>query len=324
MSSSGRRVPVLTTGGTISMRLQDGTPFDQADLTTGLDGSQVVLDFRSVLDKGSKDIVPADWEVVGAAVSDALAEDPAGLVVTHGTDTLAYTAAALSFLLPNPGVPVVLTGSMIPGGDAGSDSVANLRDAVEVAAHGDLGEVCVVFAGNVLRGNRARKVHSHELDAFASVNRAPLGTIGAGPMTLAGRPRAPRADPRLLPGFESRVAFVTLTPATTPEVLDRALDGMAGSVLAGTGIGHVHEDLHPVIERFDRPVLLTTQVPVGGERLGLYPSDRRTLALRNVVPAGPMTPETALVKLMWALGQPGDPWALLRADLAGELEEDLG
>lgn len=301
--------------------------FDQTELAAEVGLSDVELCFQAVLDKGSKDMVPADWETLGKEVSSALALGVDGIVVLHGTDTLHYTASALSFLLPDPGVPVVLTGSMIPGGDPESDSVANFRDAVTVAAYGDIGEVCVVFSadrprtsGVILRGNRARKVHSQHIDAFASVNLEPLGQIAEGRISLAAiaRPRSVARPAQTSTGFEPNVALVVLTPSVTPEFLLHTLDLTAGAVLAGTGIGHLHEDLHQAIEKYARPVVITTQVPLGGEALGLYQEDQVTLALANVVPGGSTSAEAALVKLMWALRQPEDVYALLRADIAGE------
>jgi L-asparaginase/Glu-tRNA(Gln) amidotransferase subunit D len=231
-------------------------------------------------------------------------------------------------MLRDLNVPVVMTGSMIPGGYTGSDAAANLEDAIAVAALGDFAEVCVVFSADtartkavIIRGCRARKVHSHAIDAFASINAPPIGTIAKGVITrtaLAVRPRSASVL-HLATALEPNVVLVKLTPNLTADALARQLQGAAGAVLEGTGVGHIRSDQQAVVAAFGRPVVIGTQALYGGERLGSYDVDRAILAIANVIPAGDMISETALVKLMWALGQGGDVKALMRTDVAGEI-----
>lgn len=263
---------------------------------------------------------------------EAASQRPTGVIVLHGTDTLQYTACALTFLLGDPGVPVVMTGSMIPGGDVGSDALANLRDAITVAAEADFAEVCVVFsadlersAGLIIRGCRARKVHSRAINAFASINSPPIGTVSDGQIrrtTLAVRPRAaPRF--RAVTRIDPNVPLIKLTPNVSPEALARCLLGSSAAVLEGAGVGHIRTDLQPVVVQFAKPVVISTQAVFGGEQLGTYDVDRRILALPNVIPGGDMPSETALVKLMWALCQEGDVKAIMRTNVAGEFNPAL-
>src|SRR5262249_21976921 len=142
------------------------------------------LEFKEVLRKGSMSIVPEDWQLMAAAVAEAVARQPRGVVILHGTDTMHYTASALALMLRNLSIPVVITGSMIPGGDSGSDALANLRDAIAVAAKANFAEVCIVFSADadrtkavIIRGCRARKMHSCAINAFASINVPPIGTV---------------------------------------------------------------------------------------------------------------------------------------------------
>src|SRR5262249_23107145 len=145
-----------------------------------------------------------------------------------GTDTLAYSASALTFLLGDCGVPVVMTGSMIPGGDPGSEALANLRDAITVAARADFAEVCVVFSadperseGIIISGCRARKIHSRAINAFASVNSPPLGRVSGDRIlrtALAARPRG-MAQRRVVTSFDPNVALIKLTPNMSSEML---------------------------------------------------------------------------------------------------------
>jgi L-asparaginase type I len=324
------KIIVLTTGGTIGHSSgKDGIAvmnFDPAGLAIA--PADVDVEFKSILRKGSMDIDPDDWVVIAHAVADATALAPCGIVILHGTDTMHYTAAALSFMLRDLGVPVVMTGSMIPGGDNGSDALANLRDAVAVAAHADFAEVCIVFSadaprtkGVIIRGCRARKVHSHAINAFASINAPPIGTIAGDTIarsSLAVRPRA-SSKPILATAIDRNVVLIKLTPNLEPDTLARLLDGASAAVLEGTGAGHIKTSLQPVVARFGKPVVVSTQAIYGGERLGTYDVDRHILAIANVIPGGNMTSETALVKLMWALKQDGDVRSIIQRSYAGEI-----
>lgn len=315
-----RKVIVLTTGGTIGHRSEkDGLAtlsFDPAGLVSALALPNIDMDFRAVMRKGSMDVAPAEWVIIARAVADALADGPHGVVIAHGTDTMHYTAAALTFMLEGLPTPVVMTGSMIPGGDPGSDALQNLRDAVTVAACADFAEVCVVFAGKIIRGTRARKVHSHAPDAFLSINAPSLGTVSQGRIALNAVKTAPRggSGPKLAIGLDSNVVLIKLTPNLSADALERQLKGSSGAVLEGTGVGHIRTDLQPVVAAFDKPVVITTQAVHGGERLGAYEADRNILALPNIIPGGDMPSEALLVKLMWALGQGRDVRAFMRME----------
>jgi L-asparaginase type I len=319
------KVIVLTTGGTIGHRSEANgvatMSFDPAGLVSALALPDIDIEFRAVMRKGSMDVGPADWVVIAQAVSDAMASAPRGVVIAHGTDTMHYTAAALAFMLRGLPVPVVMTGSMIPGGDAGSDALPNLRDAVTVAAFADLAEVCVVFMGKIIRGTRARKVHSHAVDAFASINAPPIGSVAAGQIVMGAHKVARRSASTLslTTALDSNVVLVKLTPNLSKDALARQLEGASGAVLEGTGVGHIATDLRPAVAAFRKPVVVTTQAVHGGEKLGAYDVDKDILAIPNIIPAGDMSSETALVKLMWALPQGGDVRALMRTNIAGEI-----
>jgi len=192
----------------------------------------------------------------------------------------------------------------------------------------EFAEVCVVFSadakrtmGVIIRGCRARKVHSHAIDAFASVNVPAIGTIAGNTIVRSGLETRPRTSRqlRLAKGVDRNAILIKLTPAATPESLARQLQGASGAVLEGTGVGHIRTDLQPVVSKFAKPTLISTQTVYGGERLGSYDVDRNILAIPNVIPAGDMNSDCALVKLMWALGQGGDVRSIMRTDLAGEI-----
>jgi L-asparaginase type I len=304
--------------------------FDPAELVAQLSISGVDITFKKVFQKGSMDIVPDDWQILASSILEAQARHPQGIVVLHGTDTLQYSASALSFMLGDCGVPIVMTGSMIPGGDAGTDALANLRDAITVAARADFAEVCVVFSANIkrsggliIRGCRARKVHSTAINAFDSINCPPIGEVFGDEIIRTHLPVRPRGivRRRAVAKFDPNVVLVKLTPNLSSEALARFLLGSSGAVLEGTGVGHIRTDLQPVIAQFAKPVVISTQALYGGEQLGRYEVDRRILSLPNVIQGGDMPSETALVKLMWALGEGGDVVARMRTNIAGELTE---
>jgi glutamyl-tRNA(Gln) amidotransferase subunit D len=274
----------------------------------------------------------ADWRFIAEAAAAALAESPAGVVVLHGTDTMHYTAAALSFMLRDISVPLVLTGSMIPGGDPGSDALANLGDAIRVAAIADLAEVCVVFSadeqrsrGTIIRGSRARKIRSERIDAFASINQPPLGSA-EGPSVVISEPTARRRKPRrfrLALELEPNVVLVKLTPVTAPATLARQLEGAAGAVIEGMGVGHIKTDLQTTIAAFANPVVISTQALYEGERLGTYDIDEQMLAIPNIIRGADMTSETALVKLAWALRQKDSVSKTMGSNIVGEIGGEL-
>jgi L-asparaginase type I len=326
------KIIVLTTGGTIEHRSrQDGVAtldFDPKRLMGEIGLSEVDIEVKELFHKGSMSIGPSDWQLMAASVAEAAVQQPRGVVILHGTDTMHYTASALAFMLRNLSIPVVMTGSMIPGGDSGSDAPANLRDAIVVAAEADFAEVCVVFSadaertkGVIIRGCRARKIHSYAINAFVSINVPPIGIIVGKTIvrsTLEVKPRTVTTL-NLATGLDTNVVLVKVTPNMVPESLDRYLQGASGVVLEGTGVGHIRAELQSVVARFNKPAVVTTQTVHGGERLGSYEVDRNILAIANIIPVGDMNSDTALVKLMWALKQSGDVKSIMQTDIAGEI-----
>lgn len=316
--AAGRSIHILNTGGTISY----GAPSEGgATLTFSpdriLDGLGIPgrAPYREVLRKGSVDMGPADWQAVGAAVRDAVAEGADGVVVFHGTDTMAYTAAALSLMLSGLPVPVVLTGSMRPGGAADSDAPRNVRDAVCVAATADLAEVCVVFSGDeagtggvILRGSRVRKIHSGALNAFVTPNHPPLGFVEGATIRYgqgARVPRGPRGGVGFFPEIDPDVCLIRYHPGCTAASVAGVLARAHGAVIEGTGLGHLPTEggILEAIRESGKPVVLVSACWQGGVRLGLYDIDRQILAVENLIPGHDLTPEAALVKLMWVLGR---------------------
>ena len=279
----------------------------------------------------SSDIGPEDWTVLAEEIAVARTTHD-GIVVIHGTDTMAYTAAALSFALDGLDRPVILTGSQRPLGEVRSDARRNLVDAVDLARR-DLPEVGIAFDGRLLRGNRARKGDAWSYGAFASPGCPPLARLGLD-VEIAPHVRRPSGPFSLHARYDDRVAVVWLTPGLDPLALDRIGEGQKGLVLAAFGVGNAPLRARSVAAAVERlvarglEIVVVTQAQAGAVNLALY-ENGVALAAAGAIGGGDMTIESALVKLMHALARyPGTdaPTRRLRReylerDVAGERGE---
>lgn len=275
----------------------------------------------------STNIQPEHWDRMASVIADNY-DNYDGFVVTHGTDTMAYTASALSFALGNLGKPVVLTGAQIPSGRMESDARRNFVNAVRVATL-DLAGVVLVFGEEILLGCRATKVSESRLDAFTSVNRRSLGEIR---IDIRLHPECRRRDAGRLEvhsGFEPDIAVVTLVPGLpAPTLLCLLDDGIKGLVLKGYGPGNIAYQYLGVLQgaRERRiPVVVHTQCMEGATAMHLYDVGRRALEM-GAIEAFDMSLEGAVTKLMWVLRHSSgyeEIASLMHANLAGEIGGDL-
>lgn len=317
---------VILTGGTIGQRGGANGAVPDADATTGLVAGNAPdgIDLRTVqaMERNSPDMSPGDWSALAELVAQGFRDGADGAVILHGTDTLAYTAAALSFALRGVDRPVVLTGAMIPGSAPGSDAPANLRAAYAAAAS-PLPGVCVVFTSpgggaDILPGTRVLKVRTAGLAAFSCVGGRTWGRVADGRADLAPIPRPTAWQPAASGEFSEDVDLIKITPMTTAARLRSRLQGLAGVVIEAFGAGHVRAPHIEVLRDFDGPVVISTQVLTDGERLGTYASDRTLTDLPQVIRGGSMTSVAALVKLSWAVGHDIDARKIMATELAGE------
>jgi glutamyl-tRNA(Gln) amidotransferase subunit D len=336
--SAGSWVALLTTGGTIASRVDYRTggvkPVESErgflELFPGIQADGPVRITR-VFDRLSEDMVPADWQVLAERVAESFGQGAAGVVVSHGTDTLGFTAAALSFLLADLPGPVVLVGAQRSPDRPSSDSFTNLAAAIRLARSGRLGEVVVLMHEGlsdtrfaIHRGTRVRKMHSSRRDAFQTRNAPPLGRLEGDTIELADDARPPSAGPASLSsGMDDRAALLWYFPGLAPSRFRAFARGLRGLVVAGTGLGHVARLHVPWLRSAIRRglvVAMTTQTLGGGVDPFVY-SNGRELARAGVVFLDDLLPETAYVKLLWALGQADEPARvieLLHTDRAGE------
>ncbi|WPB74229.1 asparaginase [Archangium violaceum] len=328
------RILLLHTGGTLGMAGGRPSALRPAAFFKTLKSrcpelfqlADIELELFSNLD--SSEMQPELWSRLAAHLHQRL-PDFDGAVVTHGTDTLAYTASALSFMLPGLPKPVVMTGSQRPLGEIRSDARLNLIDAVLSALQGPP-EVSICFDSHLYRGNRTRKVKVSEYDAFESSNFPLLGTLGVDATFAPGlRQKGPF---RLREKLEPRVFLLKVFPGLDPALPLALLPHLRGLVLEAYGAGNYPSDsslgrsLLPLFRearKRDVPVVVVSQAYRNGVDLTLYESGAAALQ-EGALSGGDMTPSAALVKLMQGLAYHRDRESLARfieTPIVGEMTE---
>jgi glutamyl-tRNA(Gln) amidotransferase subunit D len=282
-------------------------------------------------------MTPKHWSNIAKAIGEAFSRGVSGVIVAHGTDTMGYTAAALSFALQEIPTPVILVGSQRSSDRPSSDAALNLVGAVRAAAYAPFAEVGVAMhhwisdeAIAIHRGTKVRKCHTSRRDAFKTINAKPLAKIVGEKIIMLTedyRRRNPERKAKVKAEFEDKVALVKFYPGFNPETLEWYVDrGYRGIILEGTGLGHVSEECYPAVKKAVAAgvlVCMTSQCIWGRTRLRVYETGRELLSI-GVLPLGDMLPETALVKAMWVLAQTREiekARELMLSNIAGEISE---
>lgn len=345
-----KRIALLFTGGTITM-IQDGdslrppdTPLDfiqempeLQQLDQYFKEKPTLASYQSLCNIDSTNMTPENWQQIARAVYAQL-NDFDGFVITHGTDTMSYTAAALAYMLRGLNKPVVLTGSQVPlKGHFVLDARNNLINAFRAAALGaerGLHEVVIMFGSKLLRGTRATKHSVFDFEAFTTFNTPPLGRVGLH-FQLNERDfiPPPNQPPWLADAIEPNVALVKLFPGMSAAILDAVVDtGIKGLVIEGFGAGNIPNDgagsLLPSVQRALEKgvvIVIATQAQVGAADLFYLTGVEFIKA--GAISAYDMTPIAAVVKLMWLLGRFGNDRDAVRrglhTDYAGEIDRQL-
>lgn len=286
---------------------------------------EVSLEFFSIADVGSSEVTPDHWVEIARKI-EQLYEDVEGFVVIHGTNTMTYTAAALSFALQSLRKPVVLTGALLPLNELAGDGRMNLIFAIR-AAQLDIAEVCVCLGPRVIRGTRAKKVEESLLQTFDSPRFPPLADFSSEvhlhPWRMVRRKRTLECRPE----FDANVVVVTLTPGMPRTITDAIIQSKPhGIILRAYGPGMVSEELFPWLQRLTLegiPIVMVSQTLRGSVDLHRY---RKQLTMEGlgIISGKNMSYECATVKLMWALMQAKTPLRLrelMERNLVGELDE---
>lgn len=348
---------ILSTGGTIASKVDYRTgavspQFSTDDILETIPELSKIAKIRGqvVYSILSENMRAEYWQKLAAEVYNEIKDGADGIIITHGTDTMGYTAAALSFMLQTP-VPVVLVGSQRSSDRPSSDAAMNAICAAKVAACSEIAEVVVVMHQStaddfclIHRGTNVRKMHTSARAAFLSIGGPPIGKIyydptDIGQMRLELEPepefsssgkykRRGVCELELRDRFEDKCTLIKFYPGADPTILDFFVEqGYRGIVLEGTGLGHVSAEWIPSVARAIKqgiPVVMTSQCLYGTICDRVYDTGRDLLRA-GIIEGGDMLPETALVKLMWVLGQTSrsdiaEVRRLMQKNIAGEIK----
>ena len=327
-----KKILLLTTGGTIaSLPGGDGLePHRSEVMERELNQLRTYYDITvdDVICLDSSNIRPEEWQLIARRIFEERAGFD-GIVVSHGTDTMAYTASAVTFMLPNIDLPVVFTGSQLPLADMLSDGPDNLRTAFAMAASGYPG-VFLAFDRKVMLGCRAVKVRASGFSAFESVNARYAAQVSNRGLVVDTRvlPEV-HGEAALRPEISQSVFLLKLTPGLNPAVFEMlAAMGYRGSVIEAFGLGGgnvLHKGLRGIRRAVEDGISVvgTTQCLYDSANLEVYQVGSKLLEL-GVIQGRDMTSEAAMTKLMWAIGQgmsQEEISNLFRKNLAGEVTQ---
>ncbi len=336
------RVLIIGTGGTIASRVDYRTGAVRPAVTAGElyalipELSEIArVETEILFSIYSENMEPSHWSKLAKRVAVAVAEGFAGVVITHGTDTLGYTAAALSFALVGVPIPVVLTAAQRSSDRPSSDAATNLIGAVSVAARAGFSGVYVAMHMNdsdseiaIHKGTRVRKNHTSARAAFESIGTPLAGVWRAGAIEHADPSLPPRGGNRPFkpkPRFEARVALLKFFPSMPPSLIESLRkSGVRAIVLEGSGLGHINSRSIAAVRSCvskGRPVFMTSQCVRGRVDMRVYDTGRDLLTA-GAIPLEDMLAETALVKAMWALGNSkttAEAREMMTRNIAGEM-----
>jgi len=338
-------VTLLGTGGTIASRLDYRTgavipAFSPGELYGAVPELADIcnLKTRKLYGVFSENISPEHWIGTANAIKEEIENGADGIVIGHGTDTMHYSAAAWSFMIKNPPVPIVIVGSQRSSDRPSSDAALNLIHSVWTAAYADVAEIMVCMFGPTSdqydllhRGTRVRKMHSSYRSTFRTIGDTPIAWVKKGKINYIKKDyrRCRRQDKKVEidTSFDERVSIVYYYPNMKPDIIDSLTDnGYKGIIIAGTGLGHVNKPLYPALKRAYEAgvhIYMSVETIWGYVQMYVYDTGRDILEL-GVVPCANMTPETSYIKLCWALGHTHDREKvkeIMLTPIAGEITE---
>lgn len=320
------RVKLFGTGGTIASRLDYRTgavipAFSPGELYGSVPelADYCNLETEKLFGVFSENMGPEQYIITAKAIGEEIKKGVDGIVVGHGTDTLHHTAAALSYMVQDSPVPIVMVGSQRSSDRPSSDAALNLMHSVKTAAESDIAETLVCMFGPTSdmygllhQGTRVRKMHSSYRSTFRTIGDIPLAMVDRNkitPLHQNYRKRRKDNNVKINAVFEEKVAIVYYYPNMMPDMILSLIDnGYKGIVIAGTGLGHVNKPLYPALKKCANAgiaVYMTVQTLWGYVQMYVYETGREMMDL-NVIPAANLLPEVAYIKLGWALGQTND------------------
>ena len=328
-----KKILVLATGGTISSGISANNSLEPqlgidsilANITDAEETYEITA--RDILMMDSSNIQPEEWQLIARQVFRGH-KGYDGIVITHGTDTMAYTASMLTYMLKNIPIPVVLTGSQLPITHPLTDAYGNLRLALAMAASG-LPGVFVAFHNNIILGCRAVKTRTMNFHAFESVNMPYIGSVDSSGLSLnRDLVHVPDGEPELLDELSDDVFLIKLTQGLNPHIFDMLYDleyrGIIIEAFGAGGLHCIHRDLVGQISSMVKKgvsVVACSQCLYERSDFSVYETGRLALD-KGLIQAFDMTTEAAVTKLMWAMGQSEDPEEIRRifnTNIAGEI-----
>ena len=322
------KVTIIGTGGTIASRVDYRTgavepALSAEDLYAAVPELSKIasVETRILYKEFSENLTPKHWNGMTKAIAEEIEKGVDGIVVSHGTDTMAYSSAALSFALQNIPIPVVFVGSQRSSDRPSSDAASNLIAAVSVANGAPFAEIVVTMHESISdefiaihRGTRVRKCHTSSRDAFKTIN-APIFArfnMDQRDITINENEYFKRNSSNkvlLKPDFNDKIILIKFYPGIDSKIIDWAIKNeYLGIIIEGTGLGHAGIYVHDAIRKaIDNGLVIgmTSQCIWGRVNMNVYYTGRDLLAL-GVIPLENMLSETALVKMMWAFGQTND------------------
>lgn len=334
-------ISIISTGGTVSSIIDYSTGAVHPAFTAGdlLKANPELIDLANYDVKAlynilSENMEPKYWVEAARSIADDINNGSQGVVIAHGTDTMHYTSAALSFILRTP-VPIVVTGAQRSSDRPSTDTFLNLINSVG-AAKSDIAEVTVCMHDSLNddicalhSGVKVRKMHTSRRDTFRSIDGEPIAYLKDGEIQKTTRPYNKRdeCELKLYDNVEDKVALIKSYPGISQEIIDYYIDkGYKGLLIEGTGLGHVPEYMVPSLERAADekiPCVMTSQCIYGRVNMNVYSTGRKLLDA-HLISGEDMTPEVGYVKLCWALGQTDDVEEvrkIMKTNIAGEINQ---
>ena len=344
------KVTILYTGGTIGSKVDYVTGgvivlTTPEELLASTPEAQEIanIEVRDIMHTFSEDITYLEWQKIAEEVKAAFDSGSVGVVITMGTDTMHYTASAMSFMVQDLPGPVVITGAQRSTDRGSSDAFLNIDCALRIAAQSDIGEVGICMHESssddscaFIRGTKVRKMHTSRRDAFRPINNVPIASVSYdGKITYKGSYRKAdrKSKARLSSKYEPKVVMVKVAPSSDPGVVYYYLDkGYRGIIFEGTGLGQLPVStkhagfnwLSTLKKASDKGMIIgiTSQCLYGRVNGWVY-SNARMLMDVGAVYCEDMMPETAYVKLGWLLGnyKTEEAKTLLPKNIAGEISD---
>ena len=334
------KISILGTGGTIASRIDYKTgavnpAFSAEELYSIIPelSDYANINTELISNIASEQMNPEDWKNMAEKVIEKISDGNQGIVIGHGTDTMAYTSAALSFALVNCPIPVILTGAQRSTDRPSSDASLNMISSVIVASKNQLNGVYLAMHSSIEDnevsihcGTRVRKNHTSRRDAFQSIGIEPIAIVNQGNVTINKKFNDDKNKFEVKVNFDENVSLLKFHPGFNPKIIDAIVDSNTkGIILEGTGLGHVNSKCNSAIKRaIDKGMFvgMTSQCLNGRIKMTVYSAGRDLLKL-GVIPLEDMLPETALVKLMWAYGNYKDEeiQKIMTTNIAGEFTE---